>query len=106
MVLSPAYQFLYSEFDKAIGHFRRYTKPMLRALTPSGAKEQASFYLDAVGMMASTANKLMLRQAMPGRGQVLTWDRLMVPLSRLVDPLVGRSFGRSVVMIWLKDCGN
>ena len=103
VVLSPSYQFLYSEFDKAIGHFRRYTKTMLRALTPNGAREQASFYLDSVGMMASAANKFMLRQAMPGRSQVLTWDRLMVPLSRLIDPLVGRSFGRSVVMVWQKD---
>lgn len=106
VVLSPAYQFLYSEFDKAIGHFRRYTKTVLRDLTPSGARVQTSFYLDSVGMMASAANKFMLRQALPGRKQVLTWDRLMVPLSRLIDPLVGRSFGRSVVMVWLKDRGN
>ena len=106
VVLSPAYQFLYSEFDKAIGHFRRYTKTMLRALTPSGAQEQASFYLDSVGMMASAANKFILRQALPGRGQVLTWDQLLVPLSRFIDPLVGRGFGRSVVMVWRKDQGE
>ena len=34
VVLSPAYSFLYSEFDRAIGHFRRYTKGMLRTITP------------------------------------------------------------------------
>lgn len=103
VVLSPAYQFLYSEFDRAIGHFRRYTAKQLRALTPSGASIEASFYLDSVGMIASAANKLLLRQKMPGRGQVLTWDRLMVPLSRLIDPLVGRSFGRSVIVVWTRD---
>ena len=103
VVLSPAYQFLYSEFDRAIGHFRRYTAKQLRALTRPGTRVEASFYLDSVGMVASAANKLLLRQKMPGRGQVLTWDRLMVPLSRLIDPLVGRSFGRSVIVVWTKD---
>jgi 2-polyprenyl-3-methyl-5-hydroxy-6-metoxy-1,4-benzoquinol methylase len=102
VVLSPAFQSLYSEFDRAIGHFRRYTAAQLRVLSPAGSRVTASFYLDSVGMMASAANKLLLRQKMPGRGQVLTWDRLMVPLSRIVDPLIGRSFGRSVVVVWTK----
>ena len=106
VVLSPAYQFLYSEFDRAIGHFRRYTASQLCAITPPGARGQTTFYLDSVGMMASAANKLFLRQTMPGRGQVLTWDRLMVPLSRLIDPLVGRSFGRSVIAVWIKDAAT
>ena len=30
IVLVPAYQYLFSEFDKAIGHYRRYNKSMLR----------------------------------------------------------------------------
>lgn len=106
VVLSPAYQFLYCEFDRAIGHFRRYTAKQLCAITPPGARVQTTFYLDSVGMMASAANKLFLRQTMPGRDQVLTWDRLMVPLSRLVDPLIGRSFGRSVVAVWTKDAAT
>ena len=99
VVLSPAYQSLYSEFDRAIGHFRRYTAAQLRAISPPGARIAASFYLDSVGLMASAANKLLLRQKMPGRGEVLTWDRLMVPLSRIIDPLIGRRFGRSVIVV-------
>jgi len=31
---------------------------------------------------------------------VLVWDRTMVPLSRLIDPLLGRRLGRSVVTVW------
>lgn len=103
VVLSPAWPFLYSEFDKAIGHHRRYTKRMLRALTPDGTMIETAFYLDAVGMLASAANKLLLRQRLPTLRQVLLWDRAMVPLSRLLDPLTGRSFGRSVVTVWRKD---
>ena len=60
----------------------------------------AEFYLDGVGMLASFANRAMLRQAQPTMRQVLFWDRVLVPLSRLLDPLTGRSFGRSVVTVW------
>ena len=31
LVVSPAYEFLYGPFDKAIGHFRRYGKKQLRS---------------------------------------------------------------------------
>ena len=100
VVLSPAYPYLYSEFDRAIGHFRRYSKGMLRDRTPPGMRIAAEFYLDGVGMLASFANRAMLRQAQPTMRQVLFWDRVLVPLSRLLDPLTGRSFGRSVVTVW------
>ena len=100
VVLSPAYPYLYSEFDRAIGHFRRYTKGMLRDRTPPGMRIEAEFYLDGVGMLASFANRAMLRQAQPTMRQVLFWDRVLVPLSRLLDPLTGRRFGRSVVTVW------
>ena len=36
VVLSPAHQALYTPFDAAIGHFRRYNRAMLEALTPEG----------------------------------------------------------------------
>ena len=75
---------------------------MLRELTPPGTRVEAAFYLDAVGMLASAANKLLLRQALPSLRQVLLWDRAMVPLSRLLDPLTGRRLGRSVVHVWRK----
>ena len=40
VVLSPAHQWLFSEFDKSIGHIRRYDKRNLRSLMPSGWAEK------------------------------------------------------------------
>lgn len=102
VVLAPAYQYLFSPFDTAVGHFRRYTKRSLRAIRPEALREEAAFYLDSVGLMASFANKLLLKQSLPSADQVQFWDRAMVPVSRLVDPLVFRAFGRSVVLVWQK----
>ena len=45
----PAYNFLFSDFDIAIGHYRRYTKTSLRKLFPSEKfSEQSSRYLFAI----------------------------------------------------------
>ena len=59
-----------------------------------------AFYLDAVGMAASLANRLLLRASMPTDGQIKFWDRMLVPVSRVIDPVLARSIGKSVVAIW------
>jgi len=105
VVLSPAHPWLYSPFDRAIGHHRRYTRTTLRALTPTGLDLVRLSYLDAVGLIASAGNRLLLRSAMPSPAQVAVWDRYMVRLSRVVDPLIGFSAGKSVLGVWRKQPG-
>ena len=100
IVLSPAHGWLYSPFDKAIGHCRRYTAGTLRRLTPDNLRVKELFYLDSVGLLASTANRVLLRQSMPSREQLRVWDNFMVPCSRLLDPLTAHRFGKSVACVW------
>ncbi|MEL6859028.1 MAG: class I SAM-dependent methyltransferase [Pseudomonadota bacterium] len=102
IVLAPAHQFLYTPFDRAIGHFRRYNKASLVALEPSGLELRKAFYLDSIGMLASLANKIVLRQAQPKRSQIRFWDRVLVPASKLFDPLTGKTLGKTVIAIWQK----
>jgi len=103
IVLSPAFAFLYTPFDKAIGHFRRYTRHALAELTPPQTQVVRLFYLDSIGMLASISNLLLLRASMPTRRQILLWDRAIIPVSRWIDPLVGYQFGRSVIGIWKRN---
>ncbi len=100
IVLSPAYSFLYSPFDESIGHYRRYTRASLTLLTPPACKIVRSMYLDSVGLFTSLANRLFLKQSMPTQAQILFWDRNLVPLSKIIDRLIGFRFGRSVIVIW------
>ena len=99
VVLSPAHQFLFSPFDQAIGHFRRYTKNSLLKLLSPRLRPHNLFYLDSVGFLASLANRLFLKSAHPTNSQIQLWDRYMVPASRLLDPVIGRSFGKTVILI-------
>lgn len=100
VVMSPAHQWLYSEFDRAIGHHRRYTVRSLEECAPPSAEMVCRRYLDSVGVVASLGNRLLLRRSMPEARHIEMWDRLMVPLSRITDPLVGYRLGKSVLVAW------
>lgn len=100
MVLSPAHACLFSEFDRAVGHYRRYNRRTLSALEPPGLELVRLHYLDSVGMALSLANRLVLRSSRPTAPQVQFWDRFVIPCSRVIDPLFGWRVGKSVVAIW------
>ncbi len=100
IVLAPACPALYSPFDRAIGHHRRYTRAALQALTPPQTTLIWLRYLDSLGFFLSLANRCLLRQSLPTRRQILFWDRSLTPLTRLTDRLCGYTFGRSVVAVW------
>jgi len=102
IVLAPAHNRLFSPFDNAVGHFRRYDKRMLQALTPPELRVESLYYLDAVGCLASFANALLLRSDMPTARQIWLWDRCMVPISRILDKLALYKLGKTIVMVWEK----
>jgi 2-polyprenyl-3-methyl-5-hydroxy-6-metoxy-1,4-benzoquinol methylase len=64
-VLVPAHQFLFSPFDAAVGHHRRYTVAALRAITPTGMRLECCRMLDSIGFLASLANRILLQSAQP-----------------------------------------
>ncbi|OGV67540.1 MAG: methyltransferase type 12 [Lentisphaerae bacterium RIFOXYB12_FULL_65_16] len=103
IVVAPAHPFLFSAFDRAIGHHRRYSRRTLTAVTPPAGCVEMLRYLDSAGMLASLANRVLLRQSLPSEKQILFWDRRLVPLSRRIDPLLGHRVGKSVVCIWKKN---
>lgn len=102
IVLSPAHQWLFSPFDKAIGHFRRYSRSALVAAAPPELRLVRAFYLDSVGMLASLANRMLLRADYPTLAQIKMWDTTIVRVSRVLDPLVGRNIGKTVIAVWTR----
>lgn len=100
IVLSPAHQWLYSPFDAAIGHHRRYHRARLLGLAPEGAAVECARYLDAPGLVLNLGNRLATRQRLPTRSQILFWDRILVPAARVLDPLLGYRVGRSLLVVW------
>jgi len=103
IVLAPAHQWLFTAFDKAIGHYRRYDHKMIVALKPRGLRLQRVIYLDSAGLIASLGNRLFLHSSMPTLGQIKFWDSFLVPISRIVDPLTGDRLGKSILAVWRRE---
>lgn len=103
IVLSPAHEFLFSPFDKSVGHVRRYSKKTISKLLPWGASVIELIYLDSLGLFASLANKLLLRQSVPTISQIKFWDTYIVPGSKIVDRLTFNLAGKSIVWILEKN---
>lgn len=102
IILVPAHQYLFSPFDKAIGHYRRYNKARLQKVIPISLQKRKIFYLDCLGFFASLTNKWFLKKEYPTIKDVKFWDRLIVPVSKIIDPIIGFSTGKSLIGVWQK----
>ena len=100
IVVSPAHQFLFSPFDRSIGHERRYDRRALSALSPASCQIVRTRMLDSAGFLLSLGNRVVMRSPMPTKGQIWVWDKVFVPASRCLDRLTGFRFGKSILMVW------
>jgi SAM-dependent methyltransferase len=100
VILCPAHNSLFSPFDHAIGHHRRYDAAMYRALQADDLCLERILYLDCAGMSLSLLNRFVRRGGSPSSGPILVWDRLFIPCSRVLDPLLGYRLGKTIVGVW------
>lgn len=100
IILSPAHNILFSKFDKSIGHFRRYNHKMLKNLEYKGLRLEQYIYLDSLGLLLNLCNKLILKKSTPSIKQILFWDRCIVPISKLLDPILDNKFGKTIIGIF------
>ena len=99
IVVSPAHQFLYSPFDAAVGHCRRYSKRQLARSIPTHMRPLLLRYIDSVGFVLAAANRIVLRKSVPTMRDVAIWDRWAIPVSQRLDPFFGFAFGKTVVRV-------
>ncbi len=102
IILVPAFQFLYNEFDAKLGHFRRYNKPLLRSEVNPVLSEIKMYYLDSCGLLASLVNKVFLKKAEINLAQVNLWDKVLIRFSKISDIFFFKSFGKSLIGIFEK----
>lgn len=89
---------LYSEFDRQIGHFRRYEPGELdRKMTAVGFTVERQFYFNKVGVMAWWVGNTLSGQRTITSWQLKTYNAL-TPLFRLIDPLLPMT-GLSTVVV-------
>lgn len=101
IILCPAHNFLFTSFDKNVGHFRRYNKKMFENLKVTNTKIEKIYYLDSLGFFLSLLNKFFLKRN-PKKKEIMFWDKVIVPISKLTDYLLCNLFGKSIVCVYKK----
>lgn len=95
----PGYQSLYSDFDRSVGHVRRYTPATLRdAAGRAGLDCELVRPVNVLGGLAWWAAMRVGRTRSPKSGAVGMYDRLVVPATRVLDRLAV-PFGQSVLAV-------
>ncbi len=98
-LFSPALRWLYSPFDRKLGHYRRYHKADLRALAEgAGFRVETLRYFDAAGIAPWYVAFVLLRQTL-GAGQVRWYDRLIVPVARRLEALGEPPLGKNLLLV-------
>ena len=96
----PAYQALYSDFDRKIGHYRRYTKNALREqLIRAGYDVPEIRYHNSVGALAWLIAARLMHRDPTGGAPVRIYDSLFVPALKRLEGTWGAPFGQSVFAV-------
>ena len=99
----PAFNFLYSKFDKDFGHFKRYSKKdfniFIKELSPQFTK---LFYYDSIGFILILLSRVFFRSAHSDYSnigkKVSIWNKL-IPISKIIDKITFYKFGKSLLCV-------
>ena len=99
-VYVPAFQALYSSMDRKVGHVRRYRREGLATLVAgAGLGDVHARYIDSLGFLAALAYRVFGNDRGDiDRRALRAYDRWVFPLSRVLDAVAGRWFGKNVLL--------
>ena len=100
LIFVPAMRALFSEFDRDLGHFRRYTKGELEnKVRVAGFKILRSRYFDLAGVAPWFVKYRILRSRTLGGGAVSMYDNLVVPIMRQFESFVSPPIGKNILLV-------
>ena len=96
----PALQALYGNFDRKLGHYRRYAKADLeQKCVEAGFKIRKSTYFDFAGVLPWFVKYRLLKSEDIGGGAVELYDRLVVPVFKRIEAVVRVPIGKNILLI-------
>lgn len=100
VVLVPAFEFAMGDFDRAIGHYPRYTKQTLgSAARRAGLSVDELRYVNAPGLLAWLVGVRWLRRRPHATRGLAAWDTAVVPMVRRLEERPAPPFGQSVLLV-------
>ena len=102
IIISPAFNFLYSEYDRELGHIKRYsTKDFHELAKKLSLKVIKIQYFDCIGFLLLVLSKFFKLKNQNLKIKTIFWNSL-VPTSALIDKIILNSFGKSVICVLRK----
>ena len=96
----PAFAQLYSDFDRQVGHHRRYTRPQLRRLLlDAGWSVVDARYVNLPGWFAWLLVARLLGRNPTTPRRVQTYDRFVVPWLQPLERRFPPPFGQSLFIV-------
>ncbi|MGI8696700.1 MAG: class I SAM-dependent methyltransferase [Mycobacteriales bacterium] len=96
----PAYMALYGDFDKAIGHYRRYTpRTITEAVHKGGLRVEVARPINFLGGIGWWLAVHRGGIGKPNPKLVWVYDKIAIPLTRAVESAVRPPFGQSVLCV-------
>ena len=103
IVYGPACPVLMSEFDRQMGHFRRYTRHGLKSLFESAGFQVVKLrYMDMPGILLWFLYFRLLKRTM-ATDHVALYDRLAIPVIRAAEKLLAPPVGKNVLIVGRKE---
>ena len=97
----PAFNILYSDFDKDVQHHKRYNKKDFKKLFNFVDYSYTNLkYYDSLGFVLSFMSKFLLKKNYKSnfKKKIFIWNKL-IPLSRLLDKITFHLIGKSLMVI-------
>jgi SAM-dependent methyltransferase len=96
----PAYMQLYGDFDRAVGHVRRYTpRTITAAIRNAGLEAELVRPVNFLGGLAWWVTVRRGGVGAPNPRLVRAYDRFVVPVTRVVERRIRPPFGQSVLAV-------
>lgn len=96
----PAFQFLYSQFDKDVDHIKRFKKNDFEKILKKKKVENLNmFYYDSIGFCLSLVSRIFTKDYKSNFGlKIKFWNKLII-LSKILDIILLYSVGKSLAVI-------
>jgi SAM-dependent methyltransferase len=107
IIFVPAFECLYSRFDRDIGHVRRYQRRELETMvTRGGFDVELLRYVNMPGAVAWFVMCRVLRLRPTQRWSTRLYDRMAIPVVRRVESRFKPPFGQSLLCVARKPSGS
>lgn len=107
IICAPAHNYMYSNFDKEIGHFRRYEMSFFNKLSLKNAFIKKKFFIDSLGHLIYFLNKIAFsKEVYPSKLKIFIWDKILIPVTFIVDFFSFYKFGKNIICIIEKKSNN